>query len=405
MCGADVLVHVGSRVLPIGSLIDELANAKSSSGSLDMVLDHDYIAIIQQLRTSTRRRNLQDLLALTRYSVSTDARDAVYAKIGIAEDGTNVFGAPDYNLSITAILKKLALGMMEAHDNLRFLCYVEKANHGLPTWVPDWYVPIPCGEIKSMTNCCRTRWEHTLSMTESGCARSRQVSTRRFYVSQNDRVLYAQGMMISTLSEREHSAETQTSITEDSMLVLISIVRTLLVHHPYYANSMPDFARILARRGATIDASSCSPSLDELSEADRQWLQYDTWYRLHRETLVHGWPVYHWIAKLQLQGSLQLDNERLLEMLERWSQARIQLYLTNRRLSTLADGSPALVPRRSQTGDLICVLFDCAHPVVLRKIGDRLTFVGHCYVDSLHEVENWDKLCRPGVPETTFSIH
>lgn len=42
-----------------------------------------------------------------------------------------------------------------------------------------------------------------------------------------------------------------------------------------------------------------------------------------------------------------------------------------------------MVPKQSKEGDVICVLFGCSVPVVLRQCADKGTykFIGECYVD------------------------
>ena len=46
------------------------------------------------------------------------------------------------------------------------------------------------------------------------------------------------------------------------------------------------------------------------------------------------------------------------------------------------------IAQEAQLGDLVCVLFGCSVPVVLRKrIGEEYQFVGECYIHGLMDGE------------------
>lgn len=61
-----------------------------------------------------------------------------------------------------------------------------------------------------------------------------------------------------------------------------------------------------------------------------------------------------------------------------------RLFLTKGRGSTEPKHGPllGLGPQESKTGDMVCILFGCSVPVVLRKVANsgRCTFVGECYI-------------------------
>lgn len=75
---------------------------------------------------------------------------------------------------------------------------------------------------------------------------------------------------------------------------------------------------------------------------------------------------------------------------------RVQAVICTRRLFRTGRGFLGLVPEKAIKGDLICILFGCSVPVVLRRhsspqtLGDYFEFIGECYVHGLMEGEAFE---------------
>jgi hypothetical protein len=103
----------------------------------------------------------------------------------------------------------------------------------------------------------------------------------------------------------------------------------------------------------------------------------------------HGWGV-RFGDQIQPDGSFMLqmrdakqraaDNEPLLaEAFEPWKHGMMALVgstLMNRALFVSEMGWVGLVPRWAKPGDLICILFGCKVPVVLRRQEDHYQYIG-----------------------------
>ena len=85
--------------------------------------------------------NLYSLLTTSRGQKASDARDKVYAFLGLAKLEEQI--KVNYSLS-TYEAFKMAAQMLVSRSDLRFLYAVESKNRetsfssGLPSWVPDW---------------------------------------------------------------------------------------------------------------------------------------------------------------------------------------------------------------------------------------------------------------------------
>lgn len=77
----------------------------------------------------------------------------------------------------------------------------------------------------------------------------------------------------------------------------------------------------------------------------------------------------------------------------------------HRQLLISKKGYVGLGPMPTRKGDLICVLYGCSVPVVLRKVGGHYVFIGECYVHGLMDGEALDLLAIKKATEQEFEIH
>ncbi|KAK5175799.1 uncharacterized protein LTR77_000939 [Saxophila tyrrhenica] len=77
---------------------------------------------------------------------------------------------------------------------------------------------------------------------------------------------------------------------------------------------------------------------------------------------------------------------------------------TNRKFFLSTAGAIGLGPQDMRAGDLICVLYGCLWPVVLRTLGDNYEVVGVCYMHGNMYGEAVREQRQPGGVETTFTL-
>ena len=90
---------------------------------------------------------------------------------------------------------------------------------------------------------------------------------------------------------------------------------------------------------------------------------------------------------------------------------RMQSVVWNRRLvKTRKEGLIGLVPKESAINDIICILYGCSVPVVLRSKGGaeslkrHYTVIGECYIDGMMDGEALDIQRRRRTKTETFRI-
>ena len=67
-------------------------------------------------------------------------------------------------------------------------------------------------------------------------------------------------------------------------------------------------------------------------------------------------------------------------------------------------GYVGLVPEVTATDDLVCVLYGCDTPVILRPENAHFVLIGECYIHGLMDGELVDALRFGAVSETCFEV-
>ena len=70
---------------------------------------------------------------------------------------------------------------------------------------------------------------------------------------------------------------------------------------------------------------------------------------------------------------------------------RVQATTWNRRFMVTRGKRFGIAPPNAEIGDLLCLLWGCSVPVVLRKRGEYFELIGDCYI---HDIMNWEHLER-----------
>ncbi|KAI9657185.1 MAG: hypothetical protein M1821_003352 [Bathelium mastoideum] len=84
----------------------------------------------------------------------------------------------------------------------------------------------------------------------------------------------------------------------------------------------------------------------------------------------------HYLRRKYLDGVLsEKDLVDIKDFMIVWAEAT-----RNRRFGILYRGTYVLAPAETRPSDLVCLLFECDFPVVLRKVGSHYVFIGECYV-------------------------
>ncbi|KAE9977567.1 hypothetical protein BLS_001276 [Venturia inaequalis] len=104
-----------------------------------------------------------------------------------------------------------------------------------------------------------------------------------------------------------------------------------------------------------------------------------------------------------------IDTEQLLDnislsMVKEFLQ-RVQEAVWNRQLIKTKRGYLGLAPDAAEKGDMVCILYGCSVPVVVREAENgNFELVGECYVDGMMEGAALAVQTSQGIPKVTFTL-
>jgi len=83
----------------------------------------------------------------------------------------------------------------------------------------------------------------------------------------------------------------------------------------------------------------------------------------------------------------------------------VRANVLHRKLIISDGGYTGLGPNVARKSDMICVLYECSVPVIIRKVGDHYLFIGECYVQGLMDGQALELLKQGKVREVMFDLH
>jgi hypothetical protein len=116
---------------------------------------------------------------------------------------------------------------------------------------------------------------------------------------------------------------------------------------------------------------------------------FGAWFDHNRLFRIRGHPFESIIHYAALDKKRILDDENRISVLDiqvlntfsaRFYDAVVRIH---RRLMVGKKGFLGMAPEKSRAGDIVCILFGCSVPVVLRKTAGetKFVFIGECFVD------------------------
>jgi hypothetical protein len=83
----------------------------------------------------------------------------------------------------------------------------------------------------------------------------------------------------------------------------------------------------------------------------------------------------------------------------------VRANVLHRKLIISDRGYIGLGPIVARKSDMICILYGCSVPVIIRKVGDHYLFIGECYVQGLMDGQALELLKQGKAREVMFDLH
>lgn len=348
-----------------------------------------------------RRQPLRELLWETRYRRATDPRDKIYSLLGLMGDPMSKLLQPDYTKSVSEVYSNATHHLVAQNSSLDPICgqQIQGRREDLPSWVPDYTLN------RDLAASPLVR----IDGRESIYAATGYDYHSRFSIPDIDTLpkswdtLHVTGLYIDTITHTSGPSSDDDSFGD--------------IHDQWYSTLLEASGSL---QGFTEDVRHC---LADISSRVRQYSEY-FYLEDANSSLPSGTEpdplmteVYILDAYIQtllcgrVSSSERVTNDEIKALMSFRSPdqaspttdqefvAKIckafEAGMRRRNLAVTKCGYIGAVPRETQPDDLICVLFGCSVPIVLRKaaLGTATTsdisykFIGEAYIHGFMDAE------------------
>ncbi|KAF2162445.1 hypothetical protein M409DRAFT_27070 [Zasmidium cellare ATCC 36951] len=381
---------------------------------------------------------LPALLAYTRHAQATDDEDYIYSLVGcVNATDRSIVGNPNYALSVESIYTAFCRKWIMRHQSLDIICFTTLfkpcragVDSGLPSWVPDWRDrpsaewsasnPVPLLVSQPANKSIGSLIPKRFVLDERQSRRYMAAGDKRAYFQFSndmaelrckgatlDKIDGLAGMVDSPLHGSTQVCEPLIQSTSslncpsillesgsvsdaDSMAVAEDIALSLVLGRAdVYLQHPADANRILAQIKALLqDAESDEDVKERRTREFLAWLRYNTSLLIRGMTLgkaLNPKRFDHLRPLREVDVTAADGSEHDIQ----WKfKKAATLRDMARRLAVTESGHVGIVPQQAQKGDLVCVLYGCSVPVILRPLAKgQYRLVGECYLQGFMEGE------------------
>lgn len=358
--------------------------------------------------------SLTALLAYLGDHFSTDPRDRLYSLSGLVND-SDIMGEMSYHSTVAEVYTNLVKNFVAKYRSLDVICFATIFNRAgdsqtagqMPSWVPDWSVPsiplvVPLMVSQSAQHCIGNlspRWAQKYS------ADYRASLDRTPEVSFSDNgTMRCEGIILGAIDglaevtgwttprtdgERKNDALVQPTSTAAiarssvSAASVQALMRCLVLDRKdHYMNHAAPAARFTGELRALVNAAD--------SRSTDPYAPFLVWYHANKALKIDGtelatlfkntWTRRIFSAHEMPESYVPSARSERQTFASRFHDTTVKMA---KRLVITETGQLAMAPRRSRKGDIICILYGCSVPVVLRARSEHgdYQFIGECYVD------------------------
>ena len=363
---------------------------------------------------------------------ATDPRDRIYSLLGLATDAEAIV-RPNYNASTEDAYSELIKSFIKKHQSLDAICFAQlfhspdtSSTSSLPSWVPDWRIKVNPTVVPLMVSQSARNHignlrplkasDYSVMYSASGSKMPRvRFEAPGSIVCEGIFLDFVDGlggcipdadvcapcsMVPSTSVINAPPVNQDGSRVGDAYHLMMKICRSLVLdrkdvylRHPSPTEKyLKDFQLF------------CSTAMSHPSKVDAM---FTNWFLLNKSLKVQGSDI----ESLSKRAAESIPTSRvsLFDLSDEESflaRFRVTTKNWNRRLLVSEKGMLGMAPIKAKKGDIICVLFGCSVPLLLRQRHslEEYEFIGECYLDGYMNGEALDSMEADSDSLRTFRI-
>ncbi|KAL5325717.1 hypothetical protein ACEPPN_006847 [Leptodophora sp. 'Broadleaf-Isolate-01'] len=415
--------------------------------------------------SSRSLRSLEDLVANTRIMVATDPKDMVYALLGLAgnvgDPSSHPVCSPDYSdaTSVLDVYRDFVAHCI-SHGSLDIICMrrnYDRLDGTWPSWVPDWTLSGISGSAAQGSGSMYRGFDmiegqslinKPLQMKYRGLSQAKrdpkitpwQASRKILPVTQitkSPATLTAKGIYIDRIQDL---GEAPTFRDRRLLVCDFSPWERLMMRHfgegpeQHMFHILDQCHKICLSKAFVLQETrnKVIKSMYKLlvlrlpmerirGKVYARRLSNRRWR--HGKYIARGYTIAQAYTRTlfldRVLGYPRKSNEGVRYLANQTWKSAVKLGLSrklagglnvlranvlHRQLMISRKGYIGLGPVPAKKGDMICVLYGCSVPVILRKVEKHYILVGECYVHGLMDGEALDLLAIGKVTEKDFVI-
>ncbi|PQE03876.1 hypothetical protein CJF30_00006585 [Rutstroemia sp. NJR-2017a BBW] len=332
--------------------------------------------------------SLLHTLYKTGLALASDPRDKVYAILNLASDAVQVVPRPDYRLSIAEIYKQAVVNIIRKSNRLDilslagFTVYPRILDIGLPSWIPDFSDRATSTMNSSISSLTPVSADGNSAATFSFNDETGTMNVRGFILDSIDGLAQIIGSAADSTSGKKFHQSSSSSIAYNGREAIHAICQSLI------AGSLPPMRTPTSEILQDV-TNHFIQQCHQFTVADNSASNSKTfaaWYHQNQNLIVSRKSIKKWAHEV-FPPPNDLSTSRIYS--DDFFDYRSSVHWESRRMITTAAGYVGLGGNVCKSGDVICVIYGCATPIILRGKGNAFQLVGEAYI---HGIMNGEAL-------------
>ena len=333
--------------------------------------------------------SLLHTLYKTGLALSSGPRDKVYAVLNLASDGAKVVPHPDYKLSVAETYKQAVVNIIMSSNRLDILSLAgvlvyPTLNIVLPSWVPDFSLRATSTVNSSISVLKPVSADGNSVATVSFNNETGTMNVRGFIVDFVDGLAHILDRTPDSTFKNTFHQTSSRCIAYNGRGAIDAICQSLIAGSP-----PPPPVRTPTTEDLQDVSNLFIQQCRQCSSADNSTSNSKTfagWYHHNQNLVVSGKTIKQWAHEVL---PLRNDASMLHSHIGDFFDYRSSDHWNSRRMITTEAGYVGLGSNACKSGDIVCIIFGCSTPIILRRKENAFQLVGEAYI---HGIMNGEAL-------------